>query len=74
LHEELHAFATAVRTGGCAPVDPEDALRALALARTLVDCGKAGATTGVNGSNGWMENLELLRNGAAEASLAGAPS
>jgi UDP-N-acetylglucosamine 3-dehydrogenase len=74
LHEELHAFATAVRTGGCAPVDPEDAVRALALARTLVDSGKAGETTGVNGSNGWMGNLELLRDGAATPSLAGAPA
>jgi len=42
LRVELEAFAEAVRAGGPAPVDPREALRALLLARALVDAANTG--------------------------------
>ncbi|HEX6139242.1 MAG TPA: Gfo/Idh/MocA family oxidoreductase [Candidatus Limnocylindria bacterium] len=42
LQVELEAFATAVREGGAAPVDPHEAMVALLLARTMVEAARSG--------------------------------
>jgi UDP-N-acetylglucosamine 3-dehydrogenase len=61
LYGELQAFATAVRTGGKAPVDPEDALEALALAQTLAESGAAGEARINEKSSNWSEVLGSIQ-------------
>ena len=55
LHEELDAFAAAVRTGGPAPVRGEDGLLALTIASRLIESGMTGQTLMVDGERefGW---------------------
>lgn len=62
LRQELDAFVAAVRTGGSAPVRPEDGLLALAVAQRLVESGINGAPMLLDERHGFSWPPAALRH------------
>ncbi len=71
LHEELEAFAAAVRTHGPPPVRGESGLLALTVAQQLVESGTLGATLAVDGapSSSWAQSTPLTAEANMSASV-----